>query len=189
VTSGGASRWQNVRDPRSDRGPSAFNRTHRAVISYTYEVPFKNNGLLKYLADGWFTSGVISFQSGVPETIYVGGYDKNGDGEAFNDRPNWGNPKAAINYSAACMADPACITGVAYQVDGRQLYDWNTNAPGNLSQFRYIVPLTPPDGGASYSNGNVSRNTFTYPGRQDWNLSLGSTAQARIPFRRLSGTS
>jgi hypothetical protein len=36
------------------------------------------------------------------------------------------------------------------------------------------VPLTPPDGGASYSNGNVSRNTFTYPGRQDWNLSLGT---------------
>lgn len=24
-----------------------------------------------------------------------------------------------------------------------------------------------------YSDGNVSRNTFTYPGRQDWNLSLG----------------
>jgi TonB-dependent Receptor Plug Domain len=66
VTSGGASRWQNVFDPRSDRGPSAFNRTHRAVISYTYEVPFKNNGFLKYLVDGWFTSGVISFQSATP---------------------------------------------------------------------------------------------------------------------------
>jgi hypothetical protein len=181
VTSGGASRWQNVFDPRSDRGPSAFNRTHRAVISYTYEVPFKNNGLLKYIADGWFTSGVISFQSGTPETIYIGGYDKNGDGEAYNDRPNWGNPKAPINYSATCMADPSCITGVAYQLADGSLYDWNTNAPGSLSQFRYIVPLTPPDGGASYSNGNVSRNTFTYPGRQDWNLSLGK--RFMMPYR------
>jgi hypothetical protein len=167
VTSGGASRWQNVMDPRSDRGPSAFNRTHRAVISYNYEVPFKNNGALKYLVDGWFTAGVISFQSGVPETIYVGGYDKNGDGEAFNDRPNWGNRNAPINYSQTCMADPTCITGVAYQLADGSLYDWNHDIPGNLTQFRYVVPVE------EYSNGNVSRNTFTYPGRQDWNLSLG----------------
>lgn len=26
---------------------------------------------------------------------------------------------------------------------------------------------------AKFANGNVSRNTFTYPGRQDWNLSVG----------------
>lgn len=84
------------------------------MISYTYEVPFKNNGILKYLVDGWFTSGVISFQSGTPET---GGYDQNGDGEGYNDRPNWGNPKAPLNYSASCMSNPTCISGVG-QDDG-----------------------------------------------------------------------
>ncbi|PYX43664.1 MAG: TonB-dependent receptor [Acidobacteria bacterium] len=174
VTSGGASRWQNVFDPRSDRGPSAFNRTHRAVISYTYEVPFKNNGLLKYIADGWFTSGVISFQSGTPETIYLGGYDQNGDGEAYNDRPNWGNPKAPLNYSSACNSwGSGCITGIGQDDGSGQLVDWNTGAPGNLSQFRYIVTLNPVYGGTKFVNGNVSRNNFTYPGRQDWNLSLG----------------
>jgi TonB-dependent Receptor Plug Domain len=174
VTSGGASRWQNVFDPRSDRGPSAFNRTHRAVISYTYEVPFKNNGFLKYLVDGWFTSGVISFQSGTPETIYVGGYDQNGDGEAYNDRPSWGNPKAPLNYSAACNSwGSGCITGIGQDDGSGQLVDWNTGAPGNLSQFRYIVTLNPLYGGTKFANGNVSRNNFTYPGRQDWSLSLG----------------
>jgi carboxypeptidase family protein/TonB-dependent receptor-like protein len=174
VTSGGASRWQNVFDPRSDRGPSAFNRTHRAVISYTYEVPFKNNGLLKYIADGWFTSGVISFQSGTPETIYLGGYDQNGDGEAYNDRPNWGNPKAPLNYSSACNSwGSGCITGIGQDDGSGQLVDWNTGAPGNLSQFRYIVTLNPVYGGTKFVNGNVSRNNYTYPGRQDWNLSVG----------------
>ena len=174
VTSGGASRWQNVFDPRSDRGPSAFNRTHRAAISYTYEVPFKNNGLLKYVADGWFTSGVISFQSGTPETIYLGGYDQNGDGEAYNDRPNWGNPKAPLNYSSACNSwGSGCITGIGQDDGSGQLVDWNTGAPGNLNQFRYIVTLNPVYGGTRFVNGNVSRNNFTYPGRQDWNLSLG----------------
>ncbi len=182
VTSGGASRWQNVRDPRSDRGPSAFNRTHRAVISYSYEVPFKNNGFVKYLVDGWFTSGVISFQSGTPETIYLGGYDQNGDGEAYNDRPNWGNPKAPLNYSASCNRWlSGCITGIGYDDGSGQLYDWNTNAPGNLSQFRYIVTLIPPYGGVKYASGNVSRNTFTYPGRQDWDLSVGK--RFMMPYR------
>ncbi len=174
VTSGGASRWQNVSDPRSDRGPSAFNRTDRASISYSYEVPFKNNGFLKYLADGWFTSGVISFQSGVPETMYVGGYDQNGDGEAYNDRPKWGNSKAPLNYSPDCNSWlSGCITGIGQDDGSGQLYDWNTGAPGNLNQFRYIVTINPVYGGAAFVNGNVSRNTFTYPGRQDWDLSLG----------------
>jgi len=182
VTSGGASRWQNVLDPRSDRGPSAFNRTHRAVISYTYEVPFKNNGVLKYLADGWFTSGVVSFQSGVPETIYTGGYDQNGDGEAYNDRPSWGNPKATLNYSPDCNAwMSGCITGIGQDDGSGQLVDWNTGAPGNLNQFRYIVTLSPVYGGAKFVNGNVSRNTFTYPGRQDWSLSLGK--RFMMPYR------
>jgi len=175
VTSGGASRWQNVLDPRSDRGPSAFNRTHRAVISYTYEVPFKNNGFLKYLADGWFTSGVISFQSGVPETIYIGGYDQNGDGEFYNDRPNWGNPKAPLNYGSCFTWGSGCISGIGYDDGSGQLIDWNSGASGSLSQFRYIV------NGATYANGNVSRNTFTYPGRQDWNLSLGK--RFMMPYR------
>ncbi len=181
VTSGGASRWQNVLDPRSDRGPSAFNRTHRAVISYNYEVPFKNNGVLKYLVDGWFTSGIISFQSGTPETIYVGGYDQNGDGESYNDRPMWGNPKAALNYSSACFHDSNCITGVGQDDGSGQLYDWNTGAPGTLNQFRYILTINPLYGGAKFVNGNVSRNNFTYPGRQDWNLSLGK--RFMMPYR------
>jgi hypothetical protein len=174
VTSGGASRWQNVFDPRSDRGPSAFNRTHRAAITYTYEVPFKNEGFLKYVLDGWFTSGVISFQSGTPETIYIGGYDQNGDGEAYNDRPNWGNPKAPLNYSASCNYwGSGCITGIGQDDGSGQLVDWNSGASGTFNQFRYIVTLNPNYGGAKFANGNVSRNTFTYPGRQDWNLSLG----------------
>jgi hypothetical protein len=38
-TSGGASRWENVFDPRSDRGPSAFDRRQRFVLAYVYQLP------------------------------------------------------------------------------------------------------------------------------------------------------
>lgn len=175
VTSGTASRWQNVFDPRSDRGPSAFNRTHRAVISYTYEIPFpKGKGFLTAALGGWATSGVVSFQSGTPETISLSGFDQNGDGEGANDRPDWGNPKAPLNYSSACLSnifDPkvpgsGCITGVGQDDGSHNLVDWNTGLPGTLSDFRYIADVT-----NTGHNGNVTRNNFTYPGRQDWNLS------------------
>src|SRR5262249_13876655 len=33
VTCGGATRWENVKDPRSDRGPSCFNHTNVAAFT------------------------------------------------------------------------------------------------------------------------------------------------------------
>jgi hypothetical protein len=168
ATSGGASRWQVVNDPRSDRGPSAFDRKHRAAFSWAYELPSPKNGFLNVIAGGWVSSGFVSFQSGAPETIYIGGWDQNGDGEGFNDRPTLGNLKAPINYSAGCLAPGSgCISGIGFDDGSGNLVDWNSGAPGTLNQFRYIVH----DWGSGI-NGNVGRNSIYYPGRQDWNLSV-----------------
>jgi Carboxypeptidase regulatory-like domain/TonB-dependent Receptor Plug Domain len=163
TTSGGTNRWINTNDPHSDRGPSVFNRTHRAVFSYTYEFPsFKDKGVLTYVLGGWATSGVISFQTGAPETVYLGGYDQYGDGEMNNDRPSWGNPKAPLNYNSDS------ITGIGYDNGTGNLVDYfNRTVGGTVQDFRYI--LHPKNSGVY---GNVTRNTFVYPGRQDWNLSV-----------------
>jgi hypothetical protein len=160
VTSGGASRWQNVKDPRSDRAVSAFDRTHRAAISYylTAPSPWKH-GLLGALTSGWQTSGVISFQSGTPETIYFGGVDQNGDGEAFNDRPTLGNPNAT--------------TVLGYTLDGTNFFDWNTDAPASRDSFKYLYI----DG----QNGNVSRNSFRYPGTMGFDASV--LKDFNMPYR------
>ncbi len=155
-------------DPRSDRGPSAFNRTHRAAISYVYEYPFHSgNKLLTMLLGGWGTSGITSFQSGTPQTIFVNGFDVNGDGETANDRPDLGNPKAPINYSAACLSSPTCITGVGFNDGTGTLTDFNTGAPGTANDFRYI--LFPANSG---HQGNLGRNTFTYPGFMTFDASI-----------------
>jgi hypothetical protein len=168
VTSGGASRWENTQDPRSDRGPSAFNRTHRASLSYVYDLPFaKDKGFLTQVFGGWATSGVMSWQSGTPETVFLSGWDQNGDGEATNDRPSVGNPAAAINYSAACLNSANPCSGVGLVGAGGALTDFNTGAAGTLANFRYIV--NPVNSGVM---GNVGRNTLTFPGRQDYNLSV-----------------
>lgn len=176
VTSGGASRWQVVTDPRSDRGPSAFNRTHRASMTWAYELPSPGNRFLNSFLGGWISTGQVSFQSGAPETIYIGGWDQNGDGEAFNDRPSVGNLKAPINYSTSCLTPGSgCITGIGFDDGSGNLVDFNSGAPGTLNQFRYIVH----DYGSGV-NGNVGRNSIYYPGRQDWNLSV--IKRFKMPF-------
>jgi hypothetical protein len=56
----------------AQRGPSDFDRTHRFVVSYTWELPqpaSRRRPLLN-LARGWAISGVVTLQSGLPFTIY-----------------------------------------------------------------------------------------------------------------------
>jgi len=170
ATSGGASRWENVFDPRSDRGPSAFNRTHVASITYVYQLPkfSSSNLLVKEVLGGWQTSGVLQFQSGTPETIYLGSYDQNGDGETSNDRPSVGNVNVPINYSAGCLSDTACNTGVGLVQANGTVVDFNHQSlPGTADQFRFLV--APRNSGI---NGNVTRNNYTYPGQRFWDMSV-----------------
>ena len=187
ATSGGASRWQNVFDPRSDRGPSAFDRRHRAAITWVYDLPSLHGDsmgmkVLNAVIGGWSSGGQLSFQTGAPQTIYIGGFDQNGDGEGFNDRPNMSNPAAPINYSTACFADPSCITGIGYVDQHGTLLDWNTGAPGTPNQFRYIITVnTDNPVFASGLRGNVGRNTFYNPGRQDINLS--AIKRFKMPYK------
>lgn len=174
ATSGGASRWQDVTDPRSDRGPSVFDRKHRATVTWVYEFPSPHIPVLGAILGGWSATGALAFQSGAPETIYIGGFDQNGDGEAFNDRPSLGNPNAALNFSDACLNDPTCITGFGEDTDGtgNAIFDFWTGAPGTVSQFRYLFN----DVGR---NGNITRNTLYLPGQQTWDL--GVIKRFKIP--------
>jgi hypothetical protein len=169
LTSGGATRWENVFNPRSDRGPSAFDRRQRGTISYVYALPFKpQNNLLKYTIGGWSTSGAIAFQTGAPDTIYMSGRDVNGDGEASNDRPVMGNPNIALNYSAACRATGSgCNTGVGVVSRTGSVTALFSGAPVTADQVKYLI--YPTNSGVM---GNVGRNNFYWPGTQDWNMSI-----------------
>jgi len=180
TTSGDTTRPQDLFNSSLEKGPSAFDRRQRAVFTWVYQTPrFKTSSVLAQVLSwpvrDWQVSGVFSFQTGAPETVYLGGYDQNGDLSAANDRPNLSNPNAAINYSPVCLANPACITGVGQINPDGSLTDWNTGAPGTAGQFRYIATNVLGIG----PNGNLGRNTFYNPGRQDYALSL--TRIVRIP--------
>jgi hypothetical protein len=131
---------------------------------------------------GWSSTGSIAFQSGAPETVFMGGWDQNGDGEGFNDRPFDGNHAAKVNESNACLADPTCVTGVGFDDGSGNLIDFiqalftGVVLPVTADQVRYVAFDF-----ASGKNGNVRRNSFYLPGTQTYNLS--AIKRFKIPFR------
>jgi hypothetical protein len=178
VTSGGASRWQNVMDPRSDRGPSVFNHTNVASFTWVYALPSPSARFLNQVFGGWETAGSIVLQSGAPENLCFGGFDQNGDGEGFNDRPSLGNPHAPLNGSINCVSDPTCVTGVGLSDPGGlglidlEQFAFDTDPLGHpiilpvtSDQVRYIANF-------QGKNGNIGRNSILLPGLETYNLSV-----------------
>ena len=193
VTSGGSTRAQNQFSNRDDRGLSAFDRRHRVALTWVWDVPGirTDSGFRRgmgVVTNGWQVSGTAQFESGAPETVFLGGFDVNGDLSGFNDRPSLGNKAVPINYSAACL-NPAgtCDTGVGFSTDGVNFVDFNSsfgldgagNPSAPASDFRYLVVLG--------QNGNVGRNTFTNPGIQDWAMSV--QREFKLPFHHLESQS
>lgn len=93
-----------------DKAPSDYDRTHRLVFSYIWNLPGPTKGLLGSTIGGWQIAGVTTFQSGAPFTI-VNGVDRNGDGVNGLDRPDIGNPDAPHNTRAQIVATSVCATG------------------------------------------------------------------------------
>lgn len=175
TNSGGSSFWQNVFDPRSDRGPSAFNHTNVASFTWVYQLPGPSKGFLSPVFGGWQSAGSIVLQSGAPETLYFGGLDDNGDGQG-NDRPSLLTRNAPINASATCLQTPSCVTGLGI-VDPADLgpgmfdllqafFDPNATSllPVTASQVRYVA--------IAGKNGDVGRNSIDLPGLEQVNLSV-----------------
>jgi hypothetical protein len=56
---------------RNNYGLSEFDREHRLVVSFLYQLPSPNGGnaVIRRLLGGWATSGVMTLQSGLPLTL------------------------------------------------------------------------------------------------------------------------
>ena len=56
---------------QDSRGPADFDRTHRLIFNYTWELPLfrQATGFKHALFGGWHISGITTFQSGSPFTV------------------------------------------------------------------------------------------------------------------------
>jgi hypothetical protein len=67
----------NVQDPtnlRGNRGNSEFDLRHRVALNHVYEIPFTNHfeGAARKFLHGWGVSGIFSYQTGFPTSIFAG---------------------------------------------------------------------------------------------------------------------
>jgi len=175
TNSGGSSYVQDPFNRAGDRGVSAFDRPHRAAITWVYSLPYRGNdagwrGVTNQLIRTWTISGTAQLQSGAPDTIYFGGLDENGDLRTTNDRPDVANLGVPINLSDACLNSASCISGIGLvQSDGTYV-DANTGAVGTRNQFRYVSVSGRP--------GNLGRNTY----RNDWTQDYTVAAERIFPI-------
>lgn len=143
---------------RNEWSRSVFDRPHRFVVHYSYEIPWFSSGwaseALSKIMSGWEVSGFTEFQSGQPFTIRTGA-DTAGIGTATPARPNY-NPGGVLTQDP----DTKDLRTFTIPINGTGIV---------------VAPLTA--SGAILANsmpggGNLGRNTFRGPGYNQWNVSL-----------------
>lgn len=120
-------------NPLRRYGPDDFNRPHRFVASYVYQMPGPSNlkAALGRIAGGWSVAGVSTFQSGHPLTITV-----SSPLNAFGIQTDF--PELV----------PGCAIATAGSLEKRVTNYFNTNCFAPL-------PLIATDGTTGFGNAGV----------------------------------
>ena len=136
----------------NDYGPSTFNPPQIFKLSYIYDLPFYRgqHGLLGHLLGGWEVSGITTFQSGFPTTIYQY-YDP------FNSF-DWaaGTPGT---YPGGIGIDPSAVAPRPDRIG-------NGSGPGTVAEFINTSAFTDAFG----HFGTSGRGVVLGPGLNNWDI-------------------
>jgi hypothetical protein len=137
------------------------------VLTYIYDIPGSKNtsnlamSALGFVTRGWQISGTTAFQTGAPDTVFIGGLDTNKDLNSFNGRPNVGSLSAPFTSFAIDGSFVGGTPGTLYA--GQQALDGTALTPVAASSVRWLIQP---------GVGNAGRNSAINPGRQDWTFAL-----------------
>ena len=149
ATSGGTSVGSSPFNKQIDRSLADYDVPHVFTLTGLVNVPtFGTQGIVRRVLDGFLLSGIYRIQSGAVANPYVGGFDLNGDGNAFNDRP------ALVNQNA-----PANSVAISNDINGTSSATGYSDVNGNdisLSNVRYVVD-------ENIRTGVAGRNTLRGP--------------------------
>jgi hypothetical protein len=148
----------------ASRGLSDFDRRHRFVASYRYDVPFfkGETGAKGALLTGWALSGITILQSGAPFSVTDSGAGSAFLGLGFTPGTLSGELAPGSTLSSANTSG-----GIRSRIDGYlnpaafttapQLYPAQCALDSNLCTTGF---------------GNLGRNVFRGPWQQNWDFSL-----------------
>ena len=153
--------YNNASDLAQQYGPSYFNRPHRFIVNYTYDLPFgKQPGALGKLTSGWSISGVTTIQDGQALTII----DSNagtiyGTSAGYTDS---GIARAHLcpGMTYANIASTGCI---------KQRLGGSSGGPGYFNPAAFCPAPTIGDGTGF---GNSGMGIILGPGQFNWDFSV-----------------
>jgi outer membrane receptor protein involved in Fe transport len=156
-------------------GPSAYDHRHFVSVAYVWApAGFSSsnsftNAALGVLTRHWTISGIEQFQTGSYSTVSIAGFDTNGDGNAFNDRPLIGNVHAPIDTAAidGGNLDPT-LAGTYYDAAAALNGDGSLK-PVNSSSVRWLIPYQPLN---QDLHREIGRNSFENPGSTTNNIAV-----------------
>ena len=129
-------------DMAQQYGPSNFNRPHRFIVNYSWDLPFgTHTGALRTVAEGWNLSGVTTIQNGVRLTLI----DTRG-GTAF------GNSQTSVEggYSRAQICPGNTYGDLITPGDVKSRLGGNSGGPGYINSAAICAPnAINPDGSAT----------------------------------------
>ena len=154
------SRFNDQNIARDSRGLGDFDRRHRFVGSFVYQLPFfaHSEGMTGRALGGWEVSGVVTIQSGLPFTPI----DSLGGSAFALSSPNLATPTFATGFSCA----NAPTTG---GVESRLGHWVNINA----YQPDAVIPLSTGAPGDATGFGNAGRNCIIGPPQKNVDFTAG----------------
>jgi hypothetical protein len=169
---GGVADSNNI---RAERGNSSFDVRHRALFVYNLDLPVGpghrllgwNNGFNRQAFGGWSISGITTYQTGTPFTVFDNSQDFSGFNQ-FNDRPD----VLAAGRLPQNNSNPDQAFGT---------FDQNGKL---ISRGAGFFSNTPPTGRV----GTSPRNAFYGPGVVNYDFSAAKTfaiwgERTRLQFR------
>jgi carboxypeptidase family protein/TonB-dependent receptor-like protein len=150
----GANIYNDQSSPQQNMGLGDFDRPHRLVVSYSYDIPvpkssFFNNQLFK----GWTVSGIVTYQSGLPFSVT----DSTSGGL-------YGTALGTASWSGNCSGiSDAYTVGTTTQ-----------RLTNYLRTTCFTTAATPANsaGAGATGWGTTPRNAFRGPNQNNWDLSL-----------------
>jgi hypothetical protein len=141
--------------PDGNRAIGDFDRPHRFVVTYSYDLPVPNRSLFNnQVFRGWSISGIVTYQSGLPFSVL-----DSTSGGAFG---NTGGGTASLSGQCTSI-DQFYTTGPI----GSRL-----NAYLNVNCFRTASSVPNSAGAGATGYGTAPRNAFRGPLQQNWDFSV-----------------
>lgn len=157
-----------------DRASANFDIRERLVISGIWKLPMARgiqNGFVRRVLEGWETSGIASFQTGTPFTIFSN--NNSSEENIFLDRADKIGAVQYFGPRSLHSFDPSTANCLGGAVTSGNFY-FNPNAFDCVN-----VPM--------FSFGNSGRNILRGPGRNNFDLTFGRvfplTESKSIEFR------